>query len=79
MSESDEQRFYVLNPEEWSVRVKQDWTREYCYQQAPDEDYFHALSKGEVYLQRDHEKLCMNCAWRRSLLSDNRLYWQQRT
>lgn len=73
-----DERLYVLHPEEWSVRMKTDWVKEYCYQQAPGQDFFHALAKGELYLQRDHEKLCLNCAWRRGLLTRDRLYWQRR-
>lgn len=72
-----EHRLYVVAPDEWSVRVKQNWVREYCYQKAPGDEHFHLLQRGEIFLQHDHEKLCLSCAYRRRLITRDRLYWQR--
>lgn len=71
-------RIYVLNPEQWRFCVKLDWEKEYCYFQNPGEDYYHSLLKGEVYVQREYEKVCLNCAWRKGLLTRDRVHWKRR-
>lgn len=71
-------RLYISQPAIWEATVKQEWEKEYCYQQNPGEDFFHLLIKGEIHLQHDKEKLCLNCAMKRGLLSKNRLSWQGR-
>ncbi len=53
----------------WTIGLKTDSHREFCYQMAPGQNYYHRLQDGEVYLQRDVEKLCMACAARRGLLA----------
>ncbi len=51
--------------------------KDYCYSKNPGEDYFHLLLCGEVYLENGEERLCLNCAVRRSVATDDRLYWQR--
>ena len=78
-SDADETvRLYVKFPEGWSARVKHGWDKEYCYAQNPDEEYFHLLLDGEIYLERDNEKYCLNCALRREIITRDRLHWQHR-
>lgn len=72
-------RLYVLEPENWQARVKQDWEKEYCYQKNPGEDYFHRLVAGEVFFQREDERYCLNCALRRGIVTYDRLNWQHGT
>lgn len=69
-------RLYVPRHEGWQAKVKRGWEQEFCYAKNPGEDYFHLLLSGEVFLQRGDEKLCLNCALRRGLLTTDRLYWQ---
>ena len=52
----------------WRVGVKTGSDREFCYMRAPGQDFYHRLLDGEVFLQRDDEKLCLACASRRGLI-----------
>jgi hypothetical protein len=52
----------------WNVRIKTGSHREFCHTIAPGQDAYHRLLNGEVYLIRDDEKLCLNCAARRGLI-----------
>ena len=70
-------RLYAPRPEGWEAHLKHGWDKEYCFSKGPDEDYFHLLLNGEIYLQRDTEKYCLNCALRLGLLTTDRLYWQR--
>lgn len=70
-----DRRLYLPAPEGWQVRIKSG-PREYCYYQKPGEDWFHTLIDGELYLQNGEENVCLNCAHRRGVLVDNRLFWQ---
>ena len=72
-------RLYVPSADGWEAHIKQSGEREYCFFQNPGEDYFHLLMGGEVYLQRGHEKCCLNCALRRGYATTDRLFWQHRT
>jgi hypothetical protein len=70
-------RLYLAQPEGWSARVKQSWDKEYCFHKKPGEDYFHLLMHGEVYLEKDEERLCLQCALRSGVVTHNRLNWQK--
>jgi hypothetical protein len=70
-------RLYIAQPEGWSAHVKQTWDKEYCFQKRPGEDFFHLLMHGEIYLQHDEEKYCLECAQRRGNITHNRLNWQK--
>jgi hypothetical protein len=70
-------RLYVAQPEGWSAHVKQSWDKEYCFHKKPGEEYFHLLMHGEVYLQHDDEKLCLQCALRSGTVTYDRLNWQK--
>ncbi|MBX3443911.1 MAG: hypothetical protein KF774_16000 [Planctomyces sp.] len=71
-------RLYLPDPETWSARVKVGWEKEYCFAKLPGQDYLHLLLSGEIYIQRGDEKLCLWCAMRRNILTEDRLYWQNR-
>jgi hypothetical protein len=75
---SKDLRLYVKDPKTCEVRVKQSAERAYCYLQDPDQDYFHLILSGELYVQRGHERYCFNCARRMGLLTDNRMHWERR-
>jgi len=70
-------RLYVPHGEGWSARIKSDWQKEYCYSQNPDEDFYHLLVSGEIYVQRGTEKYCLNCAVRHGYVTHDRLHWQR--
>ncbi len=70
-------RLYLSQPDGWSAHIKQNWEKEYCFHKKPGEDYFHLLMCGEIYLQHDHEKFCLDCALRNGMVTHNRLHWQK--
>lgn len=76
---SDDPRLYVLHPEDWTIHAKLTWEKDYCHAQRPGEDYFHLIVKGELYVQRESEKLCLLCALRRGIITRDRLNWQKRS
>jgi len=53
----------------WRIGVKSDSHREFCYVMAPGQDFYHRLLYGEIFLARDDEKLCLDCAARRGLIT----------
>ncbi len=61
-------RMYLAEPG-WRVFVKVGSDREFCYNRAPGQDYYHRLLDGEVFLHRADEKLCVACASRRGLIA----------
>jgi hypothetical protein len=61
-------RMYLAEPG-WRVLVKVGSDREFCYNRAPGQDYYHRLLDGEVFLHRADEKLCVACASRRGLIA----------
>ncbi|MFQ5730997.1 MAG: Clp protease N-terminal domain-containing protein [Planctomycetaceae bacterium] len=69
-------RLYVASQEGWRAKIKRGWDKAYCYSKAPGEDGFHLLLAGEIYVQRDDEKFCLNCARRHGILTADRLHWQ---
>lgn len=73
--ESLDRRLYLPRSEGWKFRVKSG-PREYCYYRNPNEEWFHLLIDGELFLQFGDEKVCLNCAYRHGILTDNRLFWQ---
>jgi hypothetical protein len=62
------QRLFLHEPG-WAVALKIGSERVFCYQMAPDQDFYHRLLDGEIYLHHGDEKLCLACAERRGLLS----------
>ncbi len=70
-------RLYVINVEDWTASVKLNWDKEYCFQKKPGEDYFHLLLCGEIFVQTGDEKYCLNCAFRRGIVTTDRLNWQK--
>lgn len=70
-------RLYVPRAEDWRAHVKQGWDKMYCYAKNPGEDYFHLIVGGEIYLQKGDDVLCLQCAARQGIVTNNRLYWQR--
>lgn len=71
-----DRRLYFPDSEGWEFRVKSG-PRDYCSHRNPGEEWFHLLLDGELFLQFGEEKICLNCAVRSGLLTDDRLYWQK--
>ena len=75
-SEVIDRRLYFPDSDGWGLGVKSG-AREYCSYRNPGEEWFHLLLDGELFLQFGEEKVCLNCAFRNGLLTDDRLYWQK--
>lgn len=71
-----DRRLYFPDAEGWTLGVKSG-PREYCSHRNPGEEWFHLLLDGELFLAFGEEKLCLNCAFRSGLLTDDRLFWQK--
>lgn len=71
-------RLYVPDNEDWDVHIKRDSDRVYCYSKHPGQDWFHLILSGEIYVSRQHEKYCLECALRMNFLTRDRLFWQHR-
>ena len=75
---SGDSRLYLPGWKEgWQVRLKTTWEREYCFAMNPGEEFHHLLMAGELYVQYDDEKYCLECARRRGVISEDRLYWKR--
>jgi len=61
-------RMFLFEPG-WRIGVKSGSHREFCYMMAPGQDFYHRLLDGEIFLSRDDEKLCLDCAARRGLIA----------
>jgi hypothetical protein len=62
-------RRLFLHEPGWRVGMKVGSEREFCYAMAPQQDHYHRLQDGEIFLQHGVERLCLACAERRGLLS----------
>ncbi len=62
-------RRMFLFERDWKIGVKSGSHREFCYMMAPGQDFYHRLLDGEIFLSRDDEKLCLDCAARRGLIA----------
>ena len=69
-------RLYIPQSEGWAAHIKQNSDKLYCHTKNPEEDYFHLIVSGELYLQCDTEVICLSCALRRDILTRDRLFWQ---
>ena len=77
--DNSDRRLYVPTPEGCQARIKQGWEKQYCYSKFPGEDYFHLILNGEIYLEHAGEKLCLTCAFRRGVITTQRLFWQNKS
>ncbi len=59
-------RLFIREPG-WRVGHKLGSEREFCYMQAPGEDFYHRIMDGELYLVSGEERICVPCAARRGL------------
>jgi hypothetical protein len=78
VADAGDVRLYLPDPEGWTARVKRGWEKLYCFYKRPDEDSFHLLMGGEVYLERGEEVICLMCALRQGFVTTDRLNWQNR-
>lgn len=76
---ADDCRLYQPDASGWDAYIQPGGERQYCYAQAPGQDYFHLIVPGELFVQKGDEKLCLMCALRQGVLTRERLFWQHPT
>ncbi len=62
------QRLFLHEPG-WRVALKLGSDRIFCYMMAPGQDFYHRLLDGELYIYHGDERICLECAARRGLLT----------
>lgn len=77
MPPAEDRRLYLPHPENWMVKAKQSYDREYCHAKFPGEDHYHLLVGGELHLDNGEQKYCLDCAVRLEIISLDRMYWQK--
>lgn len=77
MTSPDDRRLYLPHPENWSVRAKPSFDREFCHAKFPGDPHYHLLMGGELHLDNGEQKYCLDCALRMGLITSNRTYWQK--
>ncbi|MBA3314322.1 MAG: hypothetical protein M3552_01430 [Planctomycetota bacterium] len=77
MSPSHDRRLYVPHPENWAIKTKASFDREYCHAKFPGDEHYHLLVGGELHLDNGEQKYCLDCALRLEMLTADRMYWQK--
>jgi hypothetical protein len=67
-SPSNPDRIY-LHETGWQVGLKSGSERVFCHTANPGEDFYHRFADGEVFFQRDEERICAACALRRGVIT----------
>jgi hypothetical protein len=73
-----DRRLYIPGFASWSAHLKKDTEKSFCYAKKPGEEFYHRISRGEIFIQRENEKYCVECALRLEFLSNDRMFWQRR-
>ena len=53
----------------WQISIKRGSERVFCHLMEPEQDYYHRLVDGEIYLHQGDERICMSCAGRRGIIA----------
>lgn len=77
MTGPEDRRLYVPHPDNWAIRVKPSFDREFCHAKFPGEEHYHLLLGGEVFLDNGEQKFCLECALRLGHVTVDRTYWQK--
>lgn len=64
-------RAYIVEPG-WRPLLNRSDARLFCHHLRIEERYHHRITMGEVFLNRDTDNLCFNCARDRGIISTNR-------
>lgn len=73
----NDRRLYLPHPDQWTIRTKLSFDREYCHSKFPSEDHYHLLVGGEIHLDNGEQKYCLECSLRMELLTTDRIFWQK--
>ena len=53
----------------WRISIKRGSDRVFCHLMEPEQDYYHRLVDGEIYLHQADERICLSCAVRRGIIA----------
>lgn len=53
----------------WRIDVKRGSDRAFCHVMAPDQNFYHRLVDGEIFLHRGEDRICLSCAARRGIIA----------
>lgn len=53
----------------WQISIKRGSDRVFCHLMEPEQDYYHRLVDGEIYLHQADERICLSCAVRRGIIA----------
>lgn len=77
-AQNGDARLYVPEADQWKAQILTTWDKVYCFAKNPDEDYYHLILHGEIFIQRGDETYCLRCGLRDGILTQDRLFWQNR-
>ncbi len=67
-SSSQPSRMYV-HESGWQISIKRGSDRVFCHLMEPEQDYYHRLVDGEIYLHQADDRICLSCAVRRGIIA----------
>jgi hypothetical protein len=68
---AEDRRLYLAEPG-WLAAIKSDSDPMNCHHAEGPEGYYHRIATGEIYFHRDTERLCLNCAVKKGVLTPQR-------
>lgn len=68
---SEERRLYLAEPG-WHPVIKQGAETLHCHLANAADGYYHRIAAGEVYVSRDTDHYCLNCALKKGILTSER-------
>lgn len=68
---TDDVRLYVKEPS-WRALISRGDSRILCHLADDETGIYHRIAGGEIYLNRDTENYCLNCARKRGVVTTER-------
>lgn len=67
----EDRRLYMAEPG-WTPKLNRGDFRMFCHHLEAGENHYHRIANGEIYVCRDDENYCFNCACKRGILTAER-------
>ena len=68
---TDDLRVYLMESK-WQIVAKADDQQLYCHLADEKDGYYHRIAATELYLTSGTESYCLNCAYKRGIISRSR-------
>lgn len=69
--DGEDHRLYLAEPG-WHVAIKHDTEPLNCHLADSVDGFYHRILAGELYLAKETERLCLNCALKKGILNHER-------